>query len=94
MLPVRKELFWETEFRKLDPEIHKRLIIERILTLGNIEEFVFLLNTYNNQTLVETIRHLGYLDPKTLSFVVSFFNLNKNDLRCYIKKQSAAPHWI
>lgn len=93
MLPLRKELFWDVEFDKLDAGKHKRIIIERVLTLGNLDEFLFILNTYDNQTLINIIQQVGYIDPKTLSFVVSFFNINKKGLNCYIKKQSVTTHW-
>jgi hypothetical protein len=93
MLPLRKELFWDIDFSKLDSVKHKRIIIERVLSLGNLNEFYFLLNTYDTQTLVSEISDIGYLDPKTMSFVVSFFNISKNKLKCYTRKQSTAPHW-
>lgn len=93
MLPLRKELFWDTEFSNLNAEKHKRIIIERVLTLGNLDEFLFILNTYDHQTLKSVIQQLAYIDPKTLSFVISFFNINKKELHCYIKKQSIKTHW-
>ncbi len=93
MLPFRKELFWDTNFDSLFADTHKRLIIERVLTLGNLDEFIYILNTYDTQTLVGVIRQLGYIDPKTLSFVVSFFNIKKKELKCYTRKQSIEQHW-
>lgn len=93
MLPLRKELFWDFDINKINPQTHKRIITERVLTLGNLDEFFFLLDTYDKQTLVEVILQIGYLDPKTLSFVVSFFKIDKNQLKCYTPKQSMAQHW-
>lgn len=93
MLPLRKELFWDIDFNKLNSDTHKRIIIERVLSLGNLNEFYFLLKTYNKKALVSVILQIGYLDPKTMSFVVSFFNISKNRLKCYTQKQSTAPHW-
>lgn len=93
MLPLRKELFWDIDFNKLNSDTHKRIIIERILSLGNLNEFHFLLKTYNTKELISVILQIGYLDPKTMSFVVSFFNISKNKLKCYTQKQSAPPHW-
>ena len=93
MLPLRKELFWDIDFSKVNQVSHKRIIIERVLTLGNLDEFFFLLDTYDTQTLVGEISQIGYLDPKTMSFVVSFFNINKKDLKCYTRKQSIVQHW-
>ena len=93
MLPLRKELFWDIDFNKLNSDTHKRIIIERVLSLGNLNEFHFLLKTYNTKELISVILQIGYLDPKTMSFVVSFFNISKNRLKCYTQKQSTAPHW-
>ncbi len=93
MLPLRKELFWDIDFVKLDPDKHKRIIIERVLSLGNLDEFKFLLNTYNTNALENVISQIGYLDPKTMSFVVVFFNIPKDKLRCYTRKQSTVQHW-
>jgi hypothetical protein len=93
MLPLRKELFWDIDFNQLNVDAHKRLIIERIISLGNLDEFYFILNTYNTQTLVNVILQLGYLDPKTMSFVISHFNISKNKLKCYTRNRSTAVHW-
>ncbi|RLD51820.1 MAG: hypothetical protein DRJ05_18030 [Bacteroidetes bacterium] len=93
MLPFREELFWDTDINNLNIIEHKRIIIERVLTLGNLEEFIYILNTFDTKTLVNEIQKLGYIDPKTFSFVISFFNINKDNLRCYTKKQSTTTHW-
>jgi hypothetical protein len=93
MLPLRKELFWDIDFNSLDPELHKRLIIERVLTLGNLDEFFVLLKIYDHKTLIDNIIKIGYLDPKTMSFVISFFKINKKSLRCYTKNRSTTQHW-
>jgi hypothetical protein len=93
MLPLRNELFWDIEYEKLDIGLHKRLIIERVLSLGNLEEFFFLLNQFETKALINEIKQIGYLDPKTISFVVSFFKIDKKELRCFTKKQLMETHW-
>ena len=93
MLPFRRELFWDIDFANLNLEKHKRLIIERVLTLGNLEEFRQLLVIYKAEIIRQTIMELGYLDPKTMNFVISYFEIDKNQLRCYTKKQSTQQHW-
>lgn len=93
MLQFRKELFWDIDFELLNPEAHKRLIIERVLTLGNLDEFFLLLKTYDRKTLIDNITTIGYLDPKTTSFVINFFNIDKKSLKCYTKNRSTIQHW-
>lgn len=93
MLPLRRELFWDIDYDHLDPEIHKRVIIERVLSFGNLQEFFSILGAYSAQTLEDEIIKLGYLDPKTISFVAGFFNISQKRLKCYTRKQSQEIHW-
>ncbi len=92
-IPLRKELFWDIDIINLDLNKHKNLIIERVLSYGNIAEFKFILTQYKTETIKEEIKKIGYLDPKTYNFVLSFFNLSKDQLRCYTRRQSAKQHW-
>lgn len=93
-LPLRKELFWDMDFSKLDPCIHKTHIIQQVLNLGTLEEFRNVLDYYGFDQVKESVKKVGYLDPKTFSFVLWYFNLNKSDLKCYTKNQLHPKHWI
>lgn len=92
-IPIRKELFWDIDITKLDLNKHRNLIIERVLSYGNVDEFRFILTQYKKNTIKEEIKKIGYLDPKTYNFVLTYFNLSKDQLRCYTKRQSAKQHW-
>jgi hypothetical protein len=92
-LPLRKELFWDVNFQKLDINTHKRLIIERVLSLGNLNEFFFLLSTYDRNTIKQVVKQAGNLDAKTIEFAASYFEINRTDIKCYTKKQSTHIHW-
>jgi hypothetical protein len=48
------------------------MIIERVLSFGNLQEFLYILEMYSSQTLEDEIIKLGYPDPKTMSFVAGF----------------------
>jgi len=93
MLPqqIRQELFWDIDNPDIDK--NKRLIIDRILQLGNLEELHFIFNYYGKDKISEEVKQIAYLDPKTISFVVNYLEIKKEDLRCYIKKQSTHQHW-
>jgi hypothetical protein len=92
-LSIRKELFWDVDPTHLDQVKNKRLIIDRIISYGNLSELLEILNYYGKDTVVEEIKKLGYLDPKTLEFVITFFEIRKEELQCFTKKQSAKAHW-
>ena len=90
---IRKELFWDVDQDRLDEEKNRRLIINRVLSLGTMEEFREMVKYYSPKEIHDTIRNIGYLDPKTLEFVVSYFGLKKEELTCCTKRRSQAKHW-
>ncbi len=85
--------FWDGYVDKMNPELSKRLIIERFFTLGNIKEIKLILSFYQKEEVIKTLCSLNYLDPKTLNFVSIIFNIPKSRFRCYRRKQLKAQHW-
>jgi hypothetical protein len=88
-----KQLFWDVDLKDLDPDRSKRLIIERIFALGKIKEIKIILDYYGKDVVLDVLRNLNYLDPKTLNFVLVFFNLSQESFKCYRRKQSIRQHW-
>ncbi|MFH0867374.1 MAG: hypothetical protein V1904_14370 [Bacteroidota bacterium] len=91
LLTIRNELFWD--IKSPDEYKNQRLIIERVSCLGNLDEFIELINFYGKENVINELKQIGSLDPKTFQFVVSFFKIAKNQMKCYIKKPSRPKHW-
>jgi hypothetical protein len=85
--------FWDVNFLTLDEKKSKRLIIERIVNFGNLNEVKLIINQYGKSEVIRTICNLNYLDPKTLNFFSLFFKIAKKNFKCYIRKQSTPLHW-
>jgi hypothetical protein len=92
-MDIRSELFWDIDLRDFDYEKNKTLIIERVMNYGTVSEFRRILHHYGYETVRQEIKNAGSLEPKTLEFVSSYFNLPKESLRCYTKKQLNQAHW-
>lgn len=92
-LNIKKELFWDMDFMILDKNINRRLIIERVLSYGNLSELKEIVKYYGRVIIIQEIKKAGYLDPKTLEFVVGYLGVSKEELKCYLKKQSVPQHW-
>ena len=90
---LNKAYFWDVDFNKLDKSHSKRLIIERVINLGNLNDLKLIKQTYNEDEIRQTICNLQYLDPKTLNFASLFFNIPKSMFKCYTKKQSPPAPW-
>jgi hypothetical protein len=93
MIPIRKEILWDLDPLKLDPDKNKALIIERVLSYGTLSELIFLFSYYDLKTIRQTVKNTGYFDPKTFEFITTYLNIYKEEMKCYIKKQSAIQHW-
>jgi hypothetical protein len=92
-LKIRKELFWDVDQAGLEMEVNKNLIIERVLSLGNLAELKIIFDYYGPETISNTVKRLGYLDPKTLAFILSFLRIPIKEMKCFIKKPSGPKHW-
>ena len=92
-LKLRNSLFWDIDIRTLDNLFSKKIIVERVITRGNLDEFIQLNKFYSKNELKETIIKIGYLDPRTLNFVSGFFDLPVSNFLCYKKKLLNPAYW-
>ena len=92
-LQLRNTLFWDIDPGALDSFRSRLLIIERVLTRGNMEEFKQMKEFYSLDELRQTVVKIGYLDPRTLNFISTYLDIPKEDFLCYRKKLSTPLHW-
>ncbi len=90
---INKTYFWDIDLEELDLEKSKRLIIERVINLGNLREIQFIKKQYGLTVLTETLCNLNYIDPKTLNFISLLLNIPKTKFKCYTRKQLNNQHW-
>jgi hypothetical protein len=85
----KKSLFWD--IKEIDPQKHRRFIMERVLNFGDIEDFKWLLEHYGEQAIIGHVKQKNSLDKKSLLFWCDYFNLDKE--KCLnnqsTRKQSA-----
>ena len=85
--------FWDVDLKGLDENSSYRLIIERVFTLGEVNEMNLLISLYGREKVVEVLCSLPCLDPKTLNFVSKLFHKSVKSFRCYQLKQSRHQFW-
>ena len=90
---INPQYFWDIDEKRLDSHRSKRLIIERVFSLGAVEEMAAVIRYYGRREAEETLLRINYLDPKTLNFVAKVFDRSKERFACYTRKQSAPQHW-
>lgn len=87
-------LFWDVEINKINPDIHSSFIIERVLKKGNLEDLNLLSQIFETKKIVSTIKNLNNIDPKSANFAHIYFDIPKNEMKCFTKNPSQAKHWI
>jgi len=82
---LRKSLFWDVPANSLDLDNNKRLILERVFSRGNIEEFRSVNRYYSREEIRETVKQIGHLDNKTIHFISRTYQIKPDDFKCYKK---------
>jgi hypothetical protein len=90
---LKPQYFWDVDLLKLDVIEGKRLIIERVITLGTLKEINLIIEQYGKAEVIRVICNINYLDPKTVNFFSKLFNLPKRNFRCYTRRQLKPQHW-
>jgi len=90
---LSSHLFWDIDFASLEPEKSKRLIIERVFSLGTSREILFITNYYGKSIVLSVLRDINYLDLKTMNFISKLFKVPIKTFKCYTRKQSIPQHW-
>jgi hypothetical protein len=90
---LRYSLLWEYDMAHFDWQAMRNVVVQRVIERGRKDDFYAILNQYGLEEVKEAIKRIPYLNPKDLSFVCSVFELNKEELKCCISKQSTRQHW-
>jgi hypothetical protein len=86
-------LFWDVDRAKLHPQKHAAYIVERVLSLGTMEDFQQIKEYYGKPKIKRIAKKLRYLDDRVLHFCSIYFNVPITHFRCYTLKQSSPSHW-
>jgi len=93
ILTIRDNLFWDIDTRSLNPDRSIKLVVERIFTRGNENEFYGLLNFYTELEIKNAIVGIGYLDHITLNFASKLLGIPLDNFLCYKKEQLNNIRW-
>jgi hypothetical protein len=92
-MQLRPSLFWDFDIVQIDLLKNKESVIERITLRGRFEEFTEMIYFYGKETVKKTLLNARYLDKRTLSYCVVFFETPITEFRCYKLAQSNPEHW-
>lgn len=70
----------------LDLESDKFLIIERVLEHGGDRQIEFVLANFKHEDIIGVVQQSRYLSPSTVNYWCLFFNLKREDTKCFRKQ--------
>lgn len=92
-IQISRAIFWDVDYDKIDAISNAPFVVERVLSMGTLEDFNAIKDFYGTPKLKQIVRKLRYMDERVMHFCSVYFNIKLNSLRCYQIRQSTAPHW-
>ncbi len=92
-LDLSSNLFWDIDLENFDNIRNKRLIIERVFTMGDLDDLKVIFRFYGIDIIKKEIIKAGNLDKKTCAWASIYLDIPKTHFKCYTKKQSQKPPW-
>ncbi|MFT4022791.1 MAG: hypothetical protein QM664_03280 [Flavihumibacter sp.] len=90
-----KYLFWDQRYDEIDWVGGYRNIIARVIERGRQSDWQEMLRFYGHANIINALLHeIKYLPDFAIEDACNYFNLRKEDLLCYTRKQSRKEHWI
>ena len=90
---VRPSLLWEFDLEKFDWQQMRNEVVQRVLERGRMDDFYAILNLYGLEGVKAALREIPYMNDKDMNFACVAFDLRKEELKCYTRKQSIPQHW-
>ncbi len=85
---ISPSLLWEYDLSNFDWWKSRKIVVQRIIERGWLSDFYAAFNMYGGvEGFREIIKEIPSLSARDLNFVCNAFNLNKEELRCYTRKQ-------
>ncbi|HEX3934812.1 MAG TPA: hypothetical protein VHW43_09045 [Puia sp.] len=92
---LRRSLFWDVRFDKLDWQVCSEYVIERVLDMGSDADLAELVRYYGRRKVLHILKKRPiFLMDRSIQRACTFFKLKPEELRCYTRKQSRPGHWL
>jgi hypothetical protein len=90
---LSNNLFWDIDLRHFDENKNRRIIIERVFSMGDLSDIKTIIQFYGIEIIKLEIVNAGFLDNKTLNWASNFLDIPKTKFKCFAKKQLLQEHW-
>lgn len=86
---ISPSLLWEYDLSDFDWWKSRKIVVQRILERGWIEDYYAGFNLYGGiEGFREIIKEIPFLSRRDMNFACIAFDLKKEDLKCYTRRLS------
>lgn len=92
---LHKRLFWDWRYDQIDWQKSYRSIIGRVLERGTKEEWEKIIRIYGMPRIIKALKEeIKFLPDYAIDAVSTYFNVRKEEMACFIRKQFRKGQWI
>ncbi len=91
---LNPSLLWDFGEKEFDLQKNKKIIIQRVVEYGTLEDWSFIIKQYGEAEVVRNIKELSGLSKLNVNFICKVFNLKPHELKCCTKPQWRKQHWV
>ncbi len=84
---VSPALLWEYDLSNFDWQATRRTVVSRIIERGRPEDYYAAFDIYGIEGFRDTLKEIPYMSSKDANFASIFFDIPKEQMRCYIRKR-------
>lgn len=90
---LSEHLFWDVDITRLHDNVHKKLIIQRVLEYGLFTDWQIIYKYYGIDEIAKIAASIRDLDLKSATFLSTLSGVPLEEFVCYTMKQSIPRHW-
>lgn len=80
---LKKALFWDVDYDKIDFEKNAGFVISRVIMRGTWNEWLEIQQFYGKKRIMAEMLEIRYLDKYSLNFCSFYFNIPVEQFRWY-----------
>lgn len=87
--------FWDFDYDKIDWQASYKTVIARMIERGGEKEWQELIRFYGRDFVINTLKNeIPFLPDYAIQEASLYFSIPKEQMLCYIRKQSNQGRWI
>ena len=88
-----RNILWDINPETFDIQKGRRLVVQRVLTLGTLEDLYLLKKLYSLADIRNEVLNIKDWDAKVLNFISFWLGIPKEQFACCTHRQSHLKHW-